>query len=92
MISSPGMMGGELQAWRLINSTIMMDKTRGDVMCVVCSIVGIPRMFVILPVPSRNSSALKHSSFSDTQRLDELFDHTGIKFIDGRQGKTEVAA
>jgi hypothetical protein len=33
---------------------------------------------VMKPVPSINSSALKKMSFSDTARLDELFDHTTI--------------
>ena len=40
-----------------------------------------PEMFWFLwpkpsPVPSINSSALKHLSFSDARGLDELFDHT----------------
>jgi len=30
-----------------------------------------------LPVPSINSSTLKHLGVLDTARLDELFDHTG---------------
>jgi len=30
------------------------------------------------PVPSINSSALKYLNFSDTARLEEFFDHTGI--------------
>ncbi|MEE9232760.1 MAG: hypothetical protein V3U07_04845, partial [Nitrospirales bacterium] len=38
------------------------------------------------PVPSINSSALKYLSFSDTARLDEFFDHTGIEFHASPEG------
>ncbi len=33
------------------------------------------------PVPSINSSALKNVSDSDTPRLDEFFDHTGMEYL-----------
>jgi len=32
------------------------------------------------PIPSINSAALENLSFSDTARLNEFFEHTGIAF------------
>ncbi len=41
-------------------------------------LVGERRDGVSKPVPSISSSPLKHLSVSDTAKLDELFDHTGL--------------
>ena len=52
-ISSPGMIGGELQAWTLVSKRIIPCITKTDFVFVICIIVTIHRTFINIPLHSR---------------------------------------